>query len=279
MLRTGTIFIIVSLAFFNSSVYANIINESSLAINPLLLNQPLRVALDFNETVITAQPGGKRPVETSNVTPPTTTSSPTPTSTPTSPSPSPSPSGSTEPAGGFGVLLTNADTVPIPSFLEHKAFILATNNLIYLKGSLNVDGNLCALMADNVVILSKNFKFETSKTAVKPSATASIIAAPSSNEAGINAAFFIAGRRPLPYLENWSGKTISIKGSVASLYRRHIKDVVENPSLFTLPSTFTFCHNYKFCNGELYHPLIPVVRSYRIREKRAITEAEYNSGQ
>ena len=153
----------------------------------------------------------------------------------------------------WGVKLTNAEVIPSPSFAHSDdiyGMSLATNQMLYVEGNYNADGNdgtgsatapdnagnfgqegaeaPAALIADSVTLLSQNWNDANStrsrddRLAVDTEISAAILTGNvPSGKSGSSS--YSGGVENFPrFLENWNGKDLIIRGSIVALFESEV---------------------------------------------------------
>lgn len=191
-----------------------------------------------------------------------------------------------------GVRLVNASQVP--NYGNDPGFTFATNNALYVQGNFNADGNPstgsaresdhpneppAALIGDAVTILSENWDDSKSYGSLswrnKPSYTeisAAILTGivPSGNGR------YSGGVENLPrLLEDWTGVTLTIRGSMVVLYE---SEVATEPwsyggNIYTAPVRDWGFHML-FSQG-IYPPGTPNTRTFRRSYFRDISQERF----
>ncbi|GAB4270612.1 MAG: hypothetical protein Tsb0018_02780 [Opitutales bacterium] len=189
-----------------------------------------------------------------------------------------------------GLILTDAKQVPNPRFTQTNppkpGFTLATNNVLYIKGHFNADGNAktgsaqksdssknpepsSSLAADAIYVLSNNFDYtKTKQSKNKRKATFT----------EVNAAFLTGiyptakgggngksgGNHNFPrFLENWRGTTFRYRGSMVALFESEIANNPISLSFYSAPTRdWGF---YESFEEGIYPPATPNVRSFYSR--------------
>ncbi len=199
-------------------------------------------------------------------------------------------------SGGDRVALRFVNgNVQLPAVGSAEGLTLATNAPVYIKGHFNDDGTSpsasvsksgekpAAIAADAVTLLSAGYNDSTSKSAVRPSATAnSVIAAAMltgitpTNKNG-SARMSGGAHNLVRFLENWSSssRTVYIRGSLVSLFESRVADEPWKIDYYSAP-----VRNWGFTdllvNGR-YPPGTPRVISYRRTDYSDMTKAEYDA--
>ena len=199
-----------------------------------------------------------------------------------------------------GVRLLNG-TNKLPSYgTANPGLTIATNAPVYIKGNYNADGNTnpnvngsadpsvnaetgevpACIAADAITILSPGFSDATSLSSFCPaaSATVEISAAfltgitPSNKNGNTQSS---GGAHNLPrFLENWSGKSTYIRGSLVCLFESRVFTQPYNASGYYSPPTRNWGFNSLFRAG-IYPPGTPSVQSYRRIDFTDLTPAAY----
>ncbi|MEO0795915.1 MAG: hypothetical protein AAFX93_12165 [Verrucomicrobiota bacterium] len=209
--------------------------------------------------------------------------------------------------GGWGVKVTNAETIPNPAFGQSNGVYgttIATNQAMYIDGNYNADGDSgtgsptepdssngfagegneapAALAADAITFLSTAWddanstkskdanRVASSFTEVSAAILAGVVP---SGETGSNS--YSGGVENFPrFLEKWSGKTLRIRGSIVALYESEVaKERWGKGDVYNPPN-----RNWGFHEklGEGYYPPgTPSTRTYRGRDYRDLTADEY----
>lgn len=200
---------------------------------------------------------------------------------------------------GWGVKLVNGQQIPNPSFAHADGvygMTFATNNVLYVQGHFNADGNSAtgsatepdtgdeppaALAGDAIMLLSSNWndansaKNQSDRVAAYTEISAAILAGlvPSGEGTGNS---YSGGVENFPrFLETWdSSRTIRIRGSIVSLYESEIATEKWGQSgVYSAPSRDWGFHS-KFAEG-YYPPGTPNTRTYRRIDFKDMTGAEF----
>ncbi len=197
-------------------------------------------------------------------------------------------------AGGskVGIRLINGNT-QVPSYGAAEGLTIATNAPVYIKGHYNDTGTSpsasvsksgetpAAIAADAVTILSAGFNDATSKSSVRPNASAdSMIAAAiltgitPTNKDG-SARMSGGAHNMVRFLENWStnSRAVYIRGSLVSLFESRVATQPWKIDYYSAP-TRNWGFNDLFQNGR-YPPGTPKVISYRRTDYTDMNAAEY----
>jgi hypothetical protein len=190
---------------------------------------------------------------------------------------------------------------------RQSGFTVATNNCVYIDGSYNADGNLntpetdntthqayndtmpdsgninnpdplCCVAADSVTVLSTNYNFYHSSTEnsaandeINTAIMAGIVPAEKWSSTGQS-----GGNHNFPrFLENWSGDTFRMRGSMVCLYESEIGDQPWSNNYYSAPSR-EWGFYQPFANG-VYPPGTPNSRSYYRVNFSYITAAAYTT--
>jgi len=180
---------------------------------------------------------------------------------PTDQNVTPSADGVIQSVDEMGLLVTNADSIPNPSYIYDQGgdFVkkgrkgqwglsLATNNAMYVKGHFNADGNKtsdgpyapddaanpnppAAVVADAVTILSDNWDFTKSKDssnsrqATYTEFNAALMSGLTPTLKGDDPNMKSGGSHNFPrFLEKWSGVTLTYRGSLVALFESEVAD-------------------------------------------------------
>ncbi|HTJ79101.1 MAG TPA: hypothetical protein VL357_08905 [Rariglobus sp.] len=199
-----------------------------------------------------------------------------------------------------GVRLINGGG-KLPSYgTASPGLTVATNAPVYIKGNYNADGNTgsnvngsadpskdaetgevpAAIAADAITILSAGFDDATSLSTKNPSASATteisaafLTGITPSNKNGNGQSS--GGAHNLPrFLENWSGKSTYIRGSLVCLFESRVFTQPYNGSGYYSPPTRNWGFNSLFRQG-IYPPGTPKVQSYRRVDFTDLSASEY----
>lgn len=219
---------------------------------------------------------------------------------------------STDPITG----MTNSATIPnsmqasvriingkgnVPSYgTATEGLTLATNAPVYIKGNFNADGTTstsspnsattpetgeypAAIIGDAITILSENFNDATSLTSTNPVATTSTIEIAAALLTGLTptnkdgTGKTSGGAHNLPrFLENWSSKSVFIRGSLVALFENRVFTEPHGTSSYYSPPVRNWGFNAMFRDGR-YPPGTPRVMSYRRVDFTDMTAAEYEA--
>jgi hypothetical protein len=205
--------------------------------------------------------------------------------------------GATIPASGgdrVAIRLINGNT-QVPSYGAVEGLTIATNAPLYIRGHFNDTGSSpspsvsktgetpAAIAADAVTILSAGFNDATSKSAIRPGATADAVIAAAiltglspTNKNG-SARMSGGAHNLVRFLESWSAtsRTLYIRGSLVALFESRVADEPWKIDYYSAP-----VRNWGFCdllqNGR-YPPGTPRVISYRRTDYADMTKAEYDA--
>lgn len=209
---------------------------------------------------------------------------------------------------GWGVKITNAEEIPNPDFARSKGVYgttFATNQAMYIDGNYNSDGDSntgtptapdsaadfakqgheasSALVADAITFLSTNWDDENSAKS-KSDRTASNFTEVSaailsgvvpSGKTGSNS--YSGGVENFPrFLENWSGKTLRIRGSIVGLYESEVATEKWGSGDVYSPPKRNWGFHEKFGEG-FYPPGTPTTRTFRGRDYQDLSKEEYQA--
>lgn len=208
---------------------------------------------------------------------------------------------------GWGLKLVNGETIPNPNFAQSSdstyGTSIATNQMMYVEGNYNADGIIggdsptqpdnsdfadqgqeapAALIADSITFLSNNWNDENStksmsnRTATNTEISAAILTGlVPSGESGSDS--YSGGVENFPrFLESWSGKTISIRGSMVALFESEVGTRGWGHSDVYNPPNRAWGFHEKFAEGYL-PPGTANTRRYRGIDFQLISESEYES--
>lgn len=208
---------------------------------------------------------------------------------------------------GYGLKLVNGEVIPNPGF-AHSAdtygMSLATNQMMYVEGHFNADGNFntgsptqpdstgnfakegheapAALIADSLTFLSEDWNDEDSneslsnRRATDTEVSAAILTGNvPSGETGSNR--YSGGVENFPrFLEDWGGKDLRIRGSIVALFESEVGtrgwgygDVYSAPGR-------QWGFQEKFAEGFL-PPGTPNTRRYRAVDFELVDKSTYDS--
>ncbi len=208
---------------------------------------------------------------------------------------------------GWGVKLQNGAVIPNPSFAHSKAIYgmsVATNQMMYIQGDYNADGDRssgsptladdlsqftkenheapAALIADSLTFLSNEWKDSnsaksmSSRIATDTEVSAAILTGlVPSGETGSDR--YSGGVENFPrFLENWKGKSLRIRGSMVALFESEVGTRGWGYSDVYSPPNRDWGFHSKFGEGYL-PPGTPNTRRYRGIDFQLVDEAEYES--
>ncbi len=205
---------------------------------------------------------------------------------------------------GWGVKLVNGSVIPSPSYAADKGTTFATNQMLYVQGDYNADGNRntgtpttpddpgnfgkegyeapAALVADSVTFLSNSWddsnslqsmkKRKASDTEVSAAVLTGLVP---SGEEGTDR--YSGGVENFPrFLENWSGKKLRIRGSMVALFESEVGtrgwgygDVYSAPNR-------DWGFQLEFAKGKL-PPGTPLLRDFKAVDFEIINASDYAS--
>ena len=196
---------------------------------------------------------------------------------------------------GTGLLIHDAEKVPSTT---SSGFTLATNNVLYLKGSFNADGKYqtgsaneadsrispepsSSLAADSIYVLSNQFDYTKTKDSK---------ARRRAEFTEINAAFLTGvypsfkdgknvksgGTHNFPrFLEDWSRSTFRYRGSMVALFESKIAANPINMYYYSPPERdWGFYSELEKGN---FPPATPSVRSFFTKDFEIISESDFKS--
>ncbi len=194
------------------------------------------------------------------------------------------------------IRLINGDT-PVPTYGAMEGLTIATNAPVYIKGNYNDDGSggtpsasvsktgekPAAIAADAVTLLSPDFNDATSRSAIRPNASADVVVAAAiltglapTNKDG-SARMSGGAHNLVRFLENWTtnSRAVYIRGSLVSLFESRVASEPWRIDYYSAP-----VRNWGFCdllvNGR-YPPGTPRVISYRRTDYGDLTKAQYDA--
>jgi hypothetical protein len=204
--------------------------------------------------------------------------------------------GTVDNSGGdkVGIRLINGNT-QVPTYGTYEGLTIATNAPMYIKGHFNDTGTSpsaatsksgetpAALAADAITMLSPGFNDATSRSAIRPSASADTVVAAAiltgispTNKDG-SARMSGGAHNLVRFLENWSSgsRAVYIRGSLVSLFESRVAMEPWRIDYYSAP-----IRNWGFSdllmNGR-YPPGTPRVISYRRTDYGDLTKTEYDN--
>lgn len=194
-----------------------------------------------------------------------------------------------------GVRLINGNQ-QVPTYgTTTEGLTIATNAPVYIKGHYNDTGSSpsastpktgetpAAIAADAVTLLSAGYNDATSRSDVRPDASAdSVVAAailtgitPTNKDS--SARMSGGAHNLVRFLEDWSstGKSVYIRGSLVALFESRIATQPWKIDYYSAP-TRNWGFNTLFQNGR-YPPGTPRVISYRRTDYTDLTQSEYTT--
>ncbi len=208
---------------------------------------------------------------------------------------------------GWGLKVVNGGTIPNPAFAHSEGnygMSLATNQMMYVEGNYNADGDRstgspttpdnasnfakegheapAALIADSVTFQSNSWDDSDSarsmshRVASDTEVSAAVLTGlVPSGESGSNS--YSGGVENFPrFLENWKGKSMRIRGSMVALFESEVGTRRWGYSDVYSPPNRDWGFHSKFAEGYL-PPGTPNTRRYRGIDFQLINEAEYAS--
>ena len=199
-------------------------------------------------------------------------------------------------AGGdkVAIRLINGN-VQVPTYGAVEGLTIATNAPLYIKGHFNDTGTSpsastpktgetpAAIAADAVTLISAGFNDATSRSAIRPNASANTVVAAAiltgvspTNKNG-SARMSGGAHNLVRFIEDWSSssRSVYIRGSLVALFESRIADEPWKIDYYSAP-----VRNYGFCdlllNGR-YPPGTPRVISYRRTDYGGLTKAQYDT--
>lgn len=190
----------------------------------------------------------------------------------------------------------------VPSYgTANEGLTIATNAPMYVQGSYNADGSTstavatnsarvpeagevpAALVADAITLLSDNFNPNATMTSNSPSASGNIEVSAAllmgispTNPALGSKGESSGGAHNFPrFLENWSGKSVFIRGSLVALFESRVAKEEWSTDYYSPPSR-NWGFNDLFAQGR-YPPGTPRVMSYRRVNFEHLDTPAYNS--
>lgn len=170
---------------------------------------------------------------------------------------------------------------------------IATNAPLYIKGHYNDTGASpsastsysgeppAAIAADSVTILSAGYSDATSRSTVKPAASATIAVAAAilsgitpTNKDG-SARMSGGAHNFARFLEDWGGKSVYMRGSLVALFESRVATEPWRIDYYGAP-TRNWGFNDQFQSGH-FPPGTPRVISYRRADYNDLTKAEYDA--
>jgi hypothetical protein len=206
---------------------------------------------------------------------------------------------------GFALKLKNGKEIPSPDFSADKGMTVATNQMLYVQGHYNSDGNLstgsptepdkpgdfgeeneeapAALVADSLTFLSENWDDKDSasslsdRSAQPTEVSAAVMTGlvPSGKD-GSNS--YSGGVENFPrFLEDWAGKDLVIRGSMVALFESEVgaSGLWGYGDVYKAPGR-KWGFNEKFAEGFL-PPGTPNTRRYRAIDFELVDQSTYNA--
>ncbi len=208
-------------------------------------------------------------------------------------------------SGNWGVKLVEGSTIPNPEFAQQRGVFgtsIATNQVMYVEGNYNADGNLgtgsattpdnssnfnadngeapAALAADAITFLSVNWddassdKGMSNRVAGSTEVSAAILTGlVPSGESGSNS--YSGGVENFPrFLENWGGKDFVMRGSMVAMFESEIATAKwGSGGVYSPPRRKWGFHT----NYNETPPPGPKIRTYRGRDLQILTPDEYRA--
>lgn len=206
---------------------------------------------------------------------------------------------------GWGLRVRDAKVIPNPAFGHNEdiyGMSLATNQMMYVEGHYNADGNRgtgsplapddpdkfgqegeeapAALIADSITFLSPDWEDDDStrgqgkRKAKDTEVSAAILTGlMPSGKTGSNS--YSGGVENFPrFLEKWSGKSIRIRGSMVALFESEVgTGKWGRNDVYSAPNRDWGFHQ-KFAEGFL-PPGTPNVRKYQAIDFKTVSKSEY----
>ncbi len=211
----------------------------------------------------------------------------------------------------------NASEVPYPEYTTEVGLTVATNAPLYVAGNFNADGDLttgnaqnvelrneyrarngalrreppAALIADSITLLSNNWSSNrlhsdhastSDRSATDTEVSAALLTGmvPTTPDAAVSGTSdaMSGGAHNFPrFLENWGGRTLTIRGSLVALFASEVHDdaIPSNFGHYYNPPNREWGFNENFANG-IYPPGTPNTRTYPRVAFRQISEEEFN---
>jgi hypothetical protein len=191
----------------------------------------------------------------------------------------------------------------VPSYssgpLASEGLTIATNVPVYIKGSFNADGTTststpnsatqaeadetpAAIVGDAVTILSEGFSDSSSRYTSNPTASTPTIEISAALLTGLTptnkngTGSTSGGAHNLPrFLENWSGKSTFIRGSLVALFESRVFTEPHGSGYYSPPAR-NWGFNELFRDGR-YPPGTPRVMSYRRVDFTDLPPPEYDT--
>lgn len=206
---------------------------------------------------------------------------------------------------GWALRVRNGETIPSPSFASgNEGMSLATNQMMYVQGNYNADGKFAtgsptqpddsatfagegqeapaALIADSITFLSNNWDDakstlgKGSRLATDTEISAAILTGTvPSGKTGSNS--YSGGVENFPrFLENWSKKSIRIRGSMVALFESEVGTAPWGvDDAYSAPDR-QWGFNQMFAAG-FQPPGTPNVRRYKAVDFAVVNQNEYEA--
>lgn len=216
----------------------------------------------------------------------------------------------------LALMVLDAKEIPDPSGMEQPGFTLATNAPMYTVGSFNANGNFhtndattpddsdekpAALIADTINVLSsewsshRKYSKKTGYSSIRSYrkvdqgieiSAALVSGTPNTVPSGASYTGDASSSRPLSlgvvnlprFLEYWTSRTLTIRGSMVSLYESEVRPLgaPTNFNDYYTPPIRDWGFNDLFKSGN-YPPGTPLVRTYRRLMYEEMDESSYNT--
>lgn len=210
--------------------------------------------------------------------------------------------------GDWGVKITKSKKIPNPDFARSKGIYgttFATNQTMYIDGHYNSDGDSStgspvapdspsnfadqgqeassALVADAITFLSTNWDDQDSAKSMSNRVASSFTEVSAAILAGVvpsgktGSNSYSGGVENFPrFLENWSNKTLRIRGSIVGLYESEVATEQWGSGDVYNPPKRNWGFHQKFGEG-FYPPGTPATRTFRGTDYQDLSETEYHT--
>ena len=184
--------------------------------------------------------------------------------------------------------------VQVPTYGTVEGLTIATNAPLYIKGHFNDTGaspnastpatgeTPAAIAADAVTLLSPGFNDATSRSAIRPNASANTVVAAAiltgvapTNKNG-SSRMSGGAHNLVRFLEDWSSsaRSVYIRGSLVALFESRVADEPWKIDYYSAPNR-NYGFNDLLMNGR-YPPGTPRVISYRRTDYGDLNQAQYD---